>query len=123
MKRAAQPEELSPAYVFLAAPVCSGYITGIVLPITGSVDAICRSAFLQYLRQKKAGPHGLMRRVGHRQANAGRSEGGTAVFTACSGGFVRICVHGGHAARGLRAHGTSAVVTTAHQKTCRGEPP
>lgn len=40
MKRAAQPEELSPAYVFLAAPSCSGYITGIVLPITGSVDAI-----------------------------------------------------------------------------------
>jgi NAD(P)-dependent dehydrogenase (short-subunit alcohol dehydrogenase family) len=40
MKRAAQPEELSPAYVFLASPVCSGYISGIVLPITGSVGAI-----------------------------------------------------------------------------------
>ena len=40
MKRAAQPEELSPAFVFLAAPVCSGYITGIVLPVTGSVGAI-----------------------------------------------------------------------------------
>ncbi len=40
MHRAAQPEELSPAYVFLASPVCSGYITGIVLPVTGSVGAI-----------------------------------------------------------------------------------
>ncbi len=40
MKRAAQPEELSPAYVFLASPVCAGYITGIVLPVTGSVGAI-----------------------------------------------------------------------------------
>lgn len=40
MKRAAQPEELSPAYVFLAAPACSAYITGIVLPVTGSVGAI-----------------------------------------------------------------------------------
>ena len=40
MKRVAHPEELSPAYVFLAAPVCSGYITGIVLPVTGSVGAI-----------------------------------------------------------------------------------
>ncbi|WP_066341396.1 SDR family oxidoreductase [Azohydromonas lata] len=39
-KRAAQPEELSPAYVFLAAPACAGYITGIVLPVTGSVGAI-----------------------------------------------------------------------------------
>ncbi|MDB5843793.1 MAG: short-chain dehydrogenase/reductase, partial [Polaromonas sp.] len=39
MKRPAQPEELSPAYVFLASPVCSSYITGIVLPITGSVGA------------------------------------------------------------------------------------
>ena len=39
MKRAAQPEEISPAYVFLASPVCSGYISGIVLPITGSVGA------------------------------------------------------------------------------------
>lgn len=36
MGRPAQPEEISPAYVFLAAPVCSSYITGIVLPITGS---------------------------------------------------------------------------------------
>ncbi|MDB5847014.1 MAG: short-chain dehydrogenase, partial [Rhodoferax sp.] len=34
--RPAQPEELSPAYVFLAAPSCSSYITGIVLPITGT---------------------------------------------------------------------------------------
>lgn len=34
--RPAQPEELSPAYVFLAAPSCSSYITGIVLPVTGS---------------------------------------------------------------------------------------
>lgn len=40
LKRAAQPEELSPAYVFLAAPVCAGYITGIVLPVTGSIGAI-----------------------------------------------------------------------------------
>ena len=40
MGRAAQPEEISPAYVFLAAPVCSGYISGIVLPITGSIGAI-----------------------------------------------------------------------------------
>jgi NAD(P)-dependent dehydrogenase (short-subunit alcohol dehydrogenase family) len=39
MKRPAQPEELSPAYVFLAAPSCAGYITGIVLPVTGSVGA------------------------------------------------------------------------------------
>jgi NAD(P)-dependent dehydrogenase (short-subunit alcohol dehydrogenase family) len=37
MHRPAQPEELSPAYVFLAAPACSSYISGIVLPITGSV--------------------------------------------------------------------------------------
>jgi NAD(P)-dependent dehydrogenase (short-subunit alcohol dehydrogenase family) len=40
MGRAAQPEELSPAYVFLAAPCCSSYITGIVLPLTGSVGAV-----------------------------------------------------------------------------------
>lgn len=37
MHRPAQPEELSPAYVFLASAVCSSYITGIVLPITGTV--------------------------------------------------------------------------------------
>lgn len=39
MKRPAQPEELSPAYVFLASPVCSSYISGIVLPITGEVGS------------------------------------------------------------------------------------
>ncbi|MFM9437759.1 NAD(P)-dependent dehydrogenase (short-subunit alcohol dehydrogenase family) [Janthinobacterium sp. CG_23.3] len=37
MHRPAQPEELSPAYVFLASAACSSYITGIVLPITGSI--------------------------------------------------------------------------------------
>jgi NAD(P)-dependent dehydrogenase (short-subunit alcohol dehydrogenase family) len=35
MKRAAQPEELSPVYVFLAAPSCSSYITGEVIPVVG----------------------------------------------------------------------------------------
>ena len=28
MKRPAQPEEIAPAFVFLAAPSCSSYITG-----------------------------------------------------------------------------------------------
>lgn len=37
MKRPAQPEEISPAYVFLAAPCCASYISGLVLPVTGSV--------------------------------------------------------------------------------------
>jgi len=40
MRRAAQPEEIAPAFVFLAAPCCASYISGIVLPITGSVGAI-----------------------------------------------------------------------------------
>jgi len=35
MKRPAQPEEIAPALVFLAAPSCSSYITGEVLPIIG----------------------------------------------------------------------------------------
>lgn len=38
-KRPAQPEELSPAYVFLASPVCSSYITGMVLPVTGQIGS------------------------------------------------------------------------------------
>ena len=32
MKRPAQPEEIAPAYVFLASPQCSSYITGEILP-------------------------------------------------------------------------------------------
>jgi NAD(P)-dependent dehydrogenase (short-subunit alcohol dehydrogenase family) len=35
MKRPAQPEEVAPAYVFLAAPSCSSFITGEVLPVLG----------------------------------------------------------------------------------------
>jgi NAD(P)-dependent dehydrogenase (short-subunit alcohol dehydrogenase family) len=35
MRRPAQPEELAPAYVFLAAPACSSYITGEILPVLG----------------------------------------------------------------------------------------
>ena len=35
MKRPAQREEIAPAFVFLAAPSCSSYIAGEVLPIIG----------------------------------------------------------------------------------------
>ncbi|HYD44325.1 MAG TPA: SDR family oxidoreductase [Phenylobacterium sp.] len=35
MKRPAQPEEIAPAYVFLASPQLSSYITGEILPIIG----------------------------------------------------------------------------------------
>lgn len=35
MKRPAQPEEIAPAYVFLASPQMSSYITGEILPIVG----------------------------------------------------------------------------------------
>jgi NAD(P)-dependent dehydrogenase (short-subunit alcohol dehydrogenase family) len=38
MKRAAQPEEIAPAFVFMAAPSCASYITGEVLPIVGGYD-------------------------------------------------------------------------------------
>jgi NAD(P)-dependent dehydrogenase (short-subunit alcohol dehydrogenase family) len=35
MGRPAQPEEISPAYVFLASPVTASYISGVVLPVMG----------------------------------------------------------------------------------------
>ncbi|MEP9396384.1 SDR family oxidoreductase [Mesorhizobium sp. KR2-14] len=35
MKRPAQPEEIAPAYVFLASSHCSSYITGEILPVIG----------------------------------------------------------------------------------------
>jgi len=35
MKRPAQPEELAPAFVFLASPQMSSYITGEILPVIG----------------------------------------------------------------------------------------
>jgi NAD(P)-dependent dehydrogenase (short-subunit alcohol dehydrogenase family) len=35
MGRPAQPEEISPAYVFLASPVCASYVNGVVLPVMG----------------------------------------------------------------------------------------
>lgn len=35
MKRPAQPEEIAPAFVFLASPQMSSYITGEVLPVIG----------------------------------------------------------------------------------------
>ena len=38
MKRPAQHEEIAPAYVFLASPHCSGYITGEILPIIGGYN-------------------------------------------------------------------------------------
>jgi NAD(P)-dependent dehydrogenase (short-subunit alcohol dehydrogenase family) len=35
MGRPAQPEEISPAYVFLGSPVCASYVNGVVLPVMG----------------------------------------------------------------------------------------
>jgi NAD(P)-dependent dehydrogenase (short-subunit alcohol dehydrogenase family) len=39
MKRPAQPEEIAPAFVFLASPQCSSYITGEILPIIGGYSS------------------------------------------------------------------------------------
>jgi NAD(P)-dependent dehydrogenase (short-subunit alcohol dehydrogenase family) len=39
MRRPAQPEEIAPSYVFLAAPSCSSYITGEILPILGGGES------------------------------------------------------------------------------------
>jgi NAD(P)-dependent dehydrogenase (short-subunit alcohol dehydrogenase family) len=39
MKRPAQPEEIAPAYVFLASNADSSYITGSVLQILGGRTA------------------------------------------------------------------------------------
>ncbi len=38
MKRPAQPEEIAPAFVFLASPACASYITGEILPIVGGYN-------------------------------------------------------------------------------------
>lgn len=38
MGRPAQPEEIAPAYVFLASPFCSSYITGAILPVMGGTS-------------------------------------------------------------------------------------
>ena len=40
MKRPAQPEKIAPAFVFLASPNCSSYITGEVLPIIGGIPVV-----------------------------------------------------------------------------------
>lgn len=39
IKRVAQPEEIAPTFVFMAAPSCSSYITGEILPIVGGYSA------------------------------------------------------------------------------------
>ncbi len=39
MGRAAQPEEISPAYVFLASPVCSSYVNGQIIGVIGGVTS------------------------------------------------------------------------------------
>jgi NAD(P)-dependent dehydrogenase (short-subunit alcohol dehydrogenase family) len=39
MRRPAQPEEVAPAYVFLAAPACASYISGEILPVLGGNTA------------------------------------------------------------------------------------
>lgn len=35
MRRPAQPEEIAPAFVFLASEQCSGYVSGEILPVVG----------------------------------------------------------------------------------------
>jgi NAD(P)-dependent dehydrogenase (short-subunit alcohol dehydrogenase family) len=39
MKRPAQPEEIAPAFVFLASPQLSSYITGEILPVIGGYSS------------------------------------------------------------------------------------
>jgi NAD(P)-dependent dehydrogenase (short-subunit alcohol dehydrogenase family) len=40
MKRPAQPEEIAPAFVFLASPQMSSYITGEILPVIGGYGGV-----------------------------------------------------------------------------------
>ena len=40
MKRPAQPDEIAPAYVFLALRQCSSYVTGEMLPIIGGCSRL-----------------------------------------------------------------------------------
>ncbi|PYQ61477.1 MAG: short-chain dehydrogenase [Acidobacteria bacterium] len=42
-RRPAQPEEVAPAYVYLASPVTGSYITGLVLPVVGGVTGALTS--------------------------------------------------------------------------------
>ena len=42
-RRPAQPEEVAPAYVFLASPVTGSYITGLVLPVIGGTTGALTS--------------------------------------------------------------------------------
>jgi len=42
-RRPAQPEEVAPAYVYLASPVTGSYITGLVLPVIGGVTGALSS--------------------------------------------------------------------------------
>jgi len=42
-RRPAQPEEIAPAFVFLASPVTGSYITGLVLPIMGGTTGAITS--------------------------------------------------------------------------------
>lgn len=41
--RPAQPEEVAPAYVYLASPVTGSYVTGLVLPVIGGVTGAMSS--------------------------------------------------------------------------------
>jgi len=42
-RRPAQPEEIAPAFVFLASPVTGSYITGLVLPVMGGTTGALTS--------------------------------------------------------------------------------
>ncbi|HSP32963.1 MAG TPA: SDR family oxidoreductase [Thermoanaerobaculia bacterium] len=43
LRRPAQPEEIAPAYVFLASPITGSYVTGLVLPVIGGVTGAMSS--------------------------------------------------------------------------------
>ena len=57
MKRPAQPEEIAPAFVFLAAPCCSSYITGEILPIIGGYSGGSGRLLPAALQEHQPGDH------------------------------------------------------------------
>jgi hypothetical protein len=56
IRRPAQPEEIAPAYVFLASPHCSSYITGEILPIIGGYSGADDNDVEGYRRKKETAP-------------------------------------------------------------------
>jgi len=118
LRRPAQPEEIAPAYVFLAAPVCSSFITGIELPIMGRTPGGPQGMDRAEGQPRGFPFHPIQPRTGSILGGYAGSGGRVPGFNAGSSSFIRSRPAASASASSRASRSFAGAASSAARSTC-----